>query len=57
MGPYNIPTDTDGGKALSFYNDVYDDISKFNIDKENAFSNVNVYKKTKMIFLILELNN
>ena len=49
MGPYNIPTDTDGGKALSFYNDVYDDISKFNIDKENAFSNLNVYKKTKMI--------
>ena len=49
MGPYNSETDTDSSKTLSFYNEVYADISKFNIDKENSFSNVNVYKKTKMI--------
>jgi hypothetical protein len=49
MGPYNNPTNTDSSKTLSFYNDVYADISKFNIDKENSFSNLNVYKKTKMI--------
>jgi len=49
MGPYNSETNTDSGKTLSCYNEVYADISKFNIDKENSFSNVNVYKKTKMI--------
>ena len=49
MGPYNSETDTDSSKTLSFYNEVYADISKFNIDKENSFSNVNIYKKTKMI--------
>ena len=49
MGPYNSETDTDSSKTLTFYNEVYADISKFNTDKENAFSNLNVYKKTKMI--------
>jgi hypothetical protein len=49
MGPYINTTNRDSSNTLKFYNDVYADISKLNIDKENAFSNLNVYKKTKMI--------
>jgi hypothetical protein len=58
MGPYNTssPTDTDSTHTLLFYNDVYANISKLNLDKENSISNINVYKKTKMfnkIFYII----
>ena len=49
MGPYTISTDTDSSDTLAFYRDVYHDINKLNLDKENSISNLNVYKKTKML--------
>lgn len=51
MPPYNInlASDTSNNDVLNFYNQVYDDINKFNLDKENAFSNIYMYKKNKMI--------
>jgi hypothetical protein len=45
----NLVTTTNSDQVLNFYNHVYDDINKFNLDKENAISNIYVYKKTKMI--------
>jgi hypothetical protein len=45
----NLVSDTSNNDVLQFYNDVYDDINKLNLDKENAFSNIYMYKKTKMI--------
>ena len=45
----NLITSTNSDQVLNFYNHVYDDINKFNLDKENAISNIYVYKKTKMI--------
>jgi hypothetical protein len=51
MTPYNInvASDTSNNDVLNFYNEVYDDINQFNLDKENAFSNIYIYKRTKMI--------
>ena len=45
----NLTTTTNSDHVLQFYNEVYDDINKFNLDKENSISNIYVYKKTKMI--------
>ena len=45
----NLNTTTNSDQVLNFYNEVYDDINKFNLDKETAISNIYVYKKTKMI--------
>jgi hypothetical protein len=55
MGPYTPSTkyNLDTDPVLNFYNDVYNDITKFNLDKENSISNLYVYKKTKMINKIL----
>ena len=51
MAYYNtdLVSDTSNNDVLQFYNDVYDDINKLNLDKENAFSNIYMYKKSKMI--------
>jgi hypothetical protein len=49
MGPYTISTNTDSNDTLKFYKDVYHDINKLNLNKEHSISNLNVYKKTKMI--------
>lgn len=56
MSPYDIPLNQSSqpnNEVLNFYNEVYDDINKFNLDKENSFSNLYIYKKTKMINNIL----
>lgn len=45
----NLNTTTDSDQVLNFYNEVYDDINRFNLDKETAISNIYVYKKTKTI--------
>jgi len=45
----SITTNTNSDQVLQFYNNVYDDINKFNLDKEHAISNIYIYKKTKMI--------
>ena len=44
-----LNTTTNSDQVLNFYNGVYDDINKFNLDKETAISNIYVYKKTKTI--------
>jgi hypothetical protein len=51
MPPYNtyLVSDTSNNDVLNFYNEVYDNINKYNLDKENAISNIYMYKKTKMI--------
>jgi hypothetical protein len=45
----NVASDTSNNDVLNFYNEVYDNINKFNLDKENALSNIYIYKRTKMI--------
>jgi hypothetical protein len=45
----DLLSDTSNNDVLQFYNDVYDDINKLNVDKENAFSNIYMYKKSKML--------
>jgi hypothetical protein len=44
-----MTSETNSDQVLNFYNEVYNDINKFNLDKENALSNIYIYKKTKMI--------